>query len=571
MKPQLLKLCLILSLFPLIFSLVSCQNQQTQDRGITVTTNQSQSQQKQRRTALIIGNVSYQDNPLKNSINDAEAMANALKDVGFDVILLENADLKQIENAIDTFHHQLKAGGVGLFYYAGHGTQVDGENYLIPVNVKLDVAEDVRYEAIPVGKVLARMEDAANQMNIVILDACRNNPFARKWRSSQRGLAPIQSARGALIAFATEPGGVAADGEGENGLYTSFLLKHLKTPNLDVELMFKRVREDVVQATQNKQVPWESSSLVGDFSFNPVTVVQSSQPNSTTAETYFKQGEDYRNNNQSDKAIAAYTKAIEINPQYAEAYKNRGIVYLNLKDYDKAMADNNKAIEINPQYSNAYNNRGLVYRELKEYDKAMADYNKAIEINPQLFQAYANRGSFYYNLKEYEKAIADYNKVIEINPQYAEAYYKRGYVYYNLKEYDKAIKDYNKAIEINPQLFQAYYIRGSFYSDLKEYEKAIKDYNKVIEINPQLFQAYNNRGIVYDDLKEYDKAIKDYNKAIEINPQYADAYKNRGNVYYYLKEYDKAMADYNKAIEINPQYPYASNNKKLAEEAKRNQ
>ncbi len=222
MKPQLLKLCLILSLFPLIFSLVSCQNQQTQDRGITITTNQSQSQQKQRRTALVIGNASYQDNPLKNSINDAEAMANALKDVGFDVILLENADLKQIENAIDTFHHQLKAGGVGLFYYAGHGTQVDGENYLIPVNAKLDVAEDVRYEAIPVGKVLARMEDAANQMNIVILDACRNNPFARKWRSSQRGLAPIQSARGALIAFATEPGGVAADGEGENGLYTSF-------------------------------------------------------------------------------------------------------------------------------------------------------------------------------------------------------------------------------------------------------------------------------------------------------------------------------------------------------------
>jgi len=421
MKPQLLKLCLILSLFPLIFSLVSCQNQQTQDRGITITTNQSQSQQKQRRTALVIGNASYQDNPLKNSINDAEAMANALKDVGFDVILLENADLKQIENAIDTFHHQLKAGGVGLFYYAGHGTQVDGENYLIPVNAKLDVAEDVRYEAIPVGKVLARMEDAANQMNIVILDACRNNPFARKWRSSQRGLAPIQSARGALIAFATEPGGVAADGEGENGLYTSFLLKHLKTPNLDVELMFKRVREDVVQATQNKQVPWESS------------------------------GEDYRNNNQYDKAIAAYTKAIEINPQYAEAYKNRGIVYSDLKDYDKAMADNNKAIEINPQYAEAYNNRGVVYRILKDYDKAIKDYNKAIEINPQLFPAYNNRGVVYRILKDYDKAIKDYNKAIEINPQYDDAYNGRGYVYYNLKEYDKAIKDFNKLIEINPQ------------------------------------------------------------------------------------------------------------------------
>jgi tetratricopeptide (TPR) repeat protein len=230
-------------------------------------------------------------------------------------------------------------------------------------------------------------------------------------------LAPIQSARGALIAFATEPGGVAADGEGENGLYTSFLLKHLKTPNLDVELMFKRVREDLVQATQNKQVPWEYSSLVGDFSFNPVTVAQSSQPNSTTAETYFKQGEDYRNNNQYDKALAAYTKAIEVNPQYAEAYKNRGIVYLYLKEYDKAMADNNKAIEVNPQYSNAYNNRGNVYYNLKEYDKAMADYNKVLEINPQYAMAYNNRGIVYHNLKEYDKAIKDYNKALEIDPK----------------------------------------------------------------------------------------------------------------------------------------------------------
>jgi tetratricopeptide (TPR) repeat protein len=571
MKPQLLKLCLILSLFPLIFSLVSCQNQQPQDRGITITTNQSQSQQKQRRTALVIGNASYQDNPLKNSINDAEAMANALKDVGFDVILLENADLKQIENAIDTFHHQLKAGGVGLFYYAGHGIQVDGENYLIPVNAKLDVAEDVRYEAIPVGKVLARMEDAANQMNIVILDACRNNPFARKWRSSQRGLAPIQSARGALIAFATEPGGVAADGEGENGLYTSFLLKHLKTPNLDVELMFKRVREDLVQATQNKQVPWEYSSLVGDFSFNPVTVAQSSQPNSTTAETYFKQGEDYRNNNQYDKAIAAYNKAIEVNPQFAEAYLYRGGVYYNLKEYDKAMADCNKAIEINPQYAMAYNGRGIVYRNLKEYDKAMADYTKAIEINPQYAMAYNGRGNVYSDLKEYDKAMADYNKVLEINPQDADAYYNRGIVYRNLKEYDKAMADYNKAIEINPQLFQAYLYRGLVYHNLKEYDKAIKDYNKAIEINPQDADAYNNRGIVYHNLKEYDKAMADYNKVLEINPQDAYAYNNRGNVYSDLKEYDKAIKDYNKALEIDPKVPSASNNKKLAEEAKRNQ
>jgi tetratricopeptide (TPR) repeat protein len=280
-------------------------------------------------------------------------------------------------------------------------------------------------------------------------------------------LAPIQSARGALIAFATEPGGVAADGEGENGLYTSFLLKHLKTPNLDVELMFKRVREDLVQATQNKQVPWEYSSLVGDFSFNPVTVAQSSQPNSTTAETYFKQGEDYRNNNQYDKALAAYTKAIEVNPQYAEAYLRRGNVYHDLKEYDKA---------------------------IKDYNKAMADYNKALEIELEdVYASYKNRGNVYYNLKEYDKAMADYNKVLEIDPQDAHAYLRRGIVYYDLKEYDKAMADYNKAIEINPQYAMAYNNRGLVYYNLKEYDKAIKDYNKALEIDPKVPYASNNK------------------------------------------------------------------------------
>ena len=128
-------------------------------------------------------------------------------------------------------------------------------------------AADVKYEAVHAGWVLERMEDAGNELNIVILDACRDNPFTRGWRSSQRGLAIMQAARGALIAYSTEPGGAAMDGQGRNGIYTKFLLANMTTPNLSFELLLKEVRKAVLDETKGKQIPWESSSLTVDFYF----------------------------------------------------------------------------------------------------------------------------------------------------------------------------------------------------------------------------------------------------------------------------------------------------------------
>src|SRR4029453_16479573 len=174
--------------------------------------------------------------------------------------------------AIGLFSRQLRQGGVGVFYFAGHGVQVGGENYLIPVDARIGREQDVPYEAVPVGRILGGMEDADNQLNIIILDACRDNPFARQWRSGQRGRAGIQAGRGSLIAYATAPGAVASDGDGRNGLYTSYLLQHLTTPGLSVEQVFKKVREGVVKATKGRQTPWESSSLIGDFAFVPQVV-----------------------------------------------------------------------------------------------------------------------------------------------------------------------------------------------------------------------------------------------------------------------------------------------------------
>ena len=225
---------------------------------------------RQKRTALIIGNAEYKEvGRLKNPINDANDIAKSLKDLGFEVTLLTDASLQKMEQAIENYNRQLRQGGVGLFYFSGHGVQAEGENYLVPVEAKLERGQDVRYEAYPVGKLLGAIEDARNKANIIILDACRNNPFTRSWRSSSRGLAaPAQTAQGVLVAYSTAPGKVAFDGKGRNSPYTSAILRHIQTPGLDVEQMFKSVRGEVLKETEGKQIPWESSSLIGKFAFN---------------------------------------------------------------------------------------------------------------------------------------------------------------------------------------------------------------------------------------------------------------------------------------------------------------
>lgn len=226
----------------------------------------------ERRVALVIGNSAYENAPLKNPVNDAQDMTQALRGLGFDVTFGENLNQNEMKRAIRAFGEKLRSdGGVGLFYYAGHGVQVKGVNYLIPVDTKVESEEEVEYEAVDAGFVLAQMESANNRLNIVILDACRNNPFARSFRSASRGLAKMDAPSGTLIAYATAPNSVANDGNARNGIYTQELLKFMRTPNLSVEEVFKGVRIAVRSLTQNRQTPWEESSLVGDFYFVKIT------------------------------------------------------------------------------------------------------------------------------------------------------------------------------------------------------------------------------------------------------------------------------------------------------------
>ena len=223
------------------------------------------------RIALVVGNSRYADSPLRNPANDAADVADVLAQLNFDVTLLVDADFATMSQAVTEFGRELTGrDGVALFYFAGHGMQVNGRNFLIPVGGNIAGEDEVPYKAIDANSVLAKMEAAGSATNLVILDACRNNPFARSHRSGTRGLAQMDAPKGTLIVYATAPGDVAFDGDGENGIFTASLLQHIGAPDMDVELMFRQVRVDVLSQSDGKQTPWTASSLQGNFSFNGI-------------------------------------------------------------------------------------------------------------------------------------------------------------------------------------------------------------------------------------------------------------------------------------------------------------
>jgi uncharacterized caspase-like protein len=223
------------------------------------------------RIALVIGNSAYEAiSPLRNPRNDAELMAETLRDVGFEVVVALDVDRRGMARAVRDFGTQLRELGtdaVGLFYYAGHGVQYRGDNYLIPVGAQVDSSADLVIEALRVADILGQMQEAQNALNLVVLDACRNNPFPQATRSVDRGLARQSALNGSIMAFSAAPGETAVDGEGKNSPYTLALSQSIRTPGLTVEQVFKRTRVSVLGATDGRQTPWEESSLIDDFFF----------------------------------------------------------------------------------------------------------------------------------------------------------------------------------------------------------------------------------------------------------------------------------------------------------------
>jgi len=241
--------------------------------------NISLAQQGEHRVALVIGNGAYKNAPLVNPTNDSKDMATKLKSMGFVVIERSNLGIKQIGSTLREFRSALKPGGVGLVFYAGHGLQIKGENYLPAVDAEINSEEDVPNQSLSMRQIMDILSDAKTRMNLVFLDACRNNPYARSFRSSANGLSRLDAPTGTLISFATRPGSVASDGGGRNGLYTSFLLQEINNKSLPIEQVLKRVVIGVKASSKGQQEPWMEGSIEGEFCFGSCEQRQGTESN----------------------------------------------------------------------------------------------------------------------------------------------------------------------------------------------------------------------------------------------------------------------------------------------------
>jgi tetratricopeptide (TPR) repeat protein len=488
------------------------------------------SQTNQKKLALIIGNATYQHGgALKNPVNDARSMAKTLEALGFEVMKYENITQNQMKQAINSYGIKLKDYEIGLFYYAGHGIQHKGTNFMIPIEAELNAAEQIEFDCVPADRVLAFMESANTKMNIIIMDACRNNPFERSWnRSSQgNGLAMMNAPTGTLIAYATAPGRVASDGENSNGLYTSVLLKYMNEPGLNIEQIFKRVRTEVSEKSFGAQVPWETTSLTGgDFYFvnKPVAI---NQPGVTVnnqqtggyvdPETYYTLGNEKYDDYLYEDAIKHYSKALEIDAMYFKAMLWRAHAKFALQQYTDAILDYNKVLELSPGESQAYYYRGLSRYNLDRKSEAIPDFTMAIRYDRNYTNAYYWRGYCYYQNKNYFAAIEDMNKTISLSPSYADGYYVKGLALYGAEEFEEAIIDFSETIKLSPDYVQSYYMLANCYYSLGNYKDAITQYTLTIELDPNDAVSYYWRARSYKNLNMNTEAARDAQAAFNLD------------------------------------------------------
>jgi TPR repeat protein len=233
----------------------------------------------EKRIALVIGNNGYRVSRLTASINDARAMAKALKDLNFEVVQLEDVGRLAMHKAIRKFADDLaRQDTVGLFYFAGHGVQSNGKNFLVPIDADIEHEDDIELQSVDIQYLLDKFRDIRSGMNILILDACRNNPFARTNVKRSSGLAAVDGPPGTLVAFAAAPGHVATEATDGNGIYTKNILANIRVPGVPIEEVFKRIRTGVLEETKGNQVPWENTSLVRDFYFQAAQSGQGYKP-----------------------------------------------------------------------------------------------------------------------------------------------------------------------------------------------------------------------------------------------------------------------------------------------------
>ncbi|HEU0143850.1 MAG TPA: caspase family protein [Nitrososphaera sp.] len=458
----------ILSIVPAIYA---------QQRQLTMEDSNTE-----RRVALVIGNAAYEIAPLKNPVNDAQDMAKALRELGFEVIYRENLNQNDMKRAIRAFGEKLRGGGIGLFYYAGHGVQVKGVNYLVPVNAKVETEEEVEYECVDAGFVLAQMESARNNMNIVILDACRNNPFARSFRSTSRGLASMDAPSGTLIAYATALGFVASDGNARNGLYTQELLKFMHTSGLDIEDVFKRVRVSVRNLTQAKQTPWEASSLIGDFYF-----VRRKEPDIKTSSQVAS-----GTSNIKESDIKPSSPVVSSASNVAEQFYQQGKRLFEQQKWAEAEIPLRQAVQLDSNNTSYIGRLALVLSFQKKYAEAESEFRKGLRFDPNNFEWYSNLGlvlSFQDKDAEAEPVL---RQGIKLKPDNANIRHILGDTLRSQKKYSEAETEYRMAVKLEPNNASYHNKLGATLFEQGKYAEAEAEFRRAVQLDPTNESYKNN-------------------------------------------------------------------------------
>jgi tetratricopeptide (TPR) repeat protein len=564
--------------------------------------------QEEKRLALVIGNSNYDVGELKNPVNDAKLIAKTLDSLGFDTMLATNLiDQRSLLTTIREFGNKRTEYDVGFVYYAGHGVQIEGENYLLPTKEVYESENDIEDFAVNVSKIMKYLTAMTNQVNILILDACRDNPFEKNWNATRsikgKGLAKIPPPTGSLIAFSTDAGNTAADGDSENSIYCMSLAKNMLLENTTLDQVFRNVRTDVLKDSNGEQRPIEYSQLTGEAFY----LVKSDFTK------IILEIEDLVERNSFFDALELSSSLIEKNPVEI-SYKIRGDIYSKMNNHQRAISDYLSCLKINPKNLDVLFNIGRSYYYSSNFKESVDYLSKCIDLDCSA-DAYMYRARSYDNLdkeKFKDQIVADWRRYQELLPLSPYANYGLAR---KLTLSNDRIKYLEKAIELEIKfktstkvgllkntilLTEASYFLGQEYIKIKKYEKAIEIVEKGIEINPEDEQGYINKfefmiGYNFydnrtlssvqllsssnDDIKEkinelsfnnpeaakylagyyrkvgkFDKALEIIDRAILLDPEDSSYKFQKGSILLGLREYHKAIEIYKRLLMESKSY-----------------
>ena len=461
------------------------------------------------RFALVIGNSNYPDNeaPLKDTISDARRMAEELRrdGIGFDVEVGENLTKDAMHRAFDRFYGKIKPGSVALVFFSGFAIQSNRQSYLIPVDGQIWTEADVRRDGIAVDTILNRMNSSGASVKIAVLDASRRNPFERRFRQVAAGLAPVIAPTGTLVMYSAAPSTVINDTGSDHRLFIQELVKEIRAQDSTGEEAFNRTRMGVSRASQGRQVPWFSSSLVTDFSFArqpgkavaaapatpapvpapaptpaprveaapapqvasrppappPGPTLSDPTPAPVPAPAPMAPAAEPRKST-DDLAIQDLNKRLQANPKDLTALYRRGQLLAKNEDYAAAVKDFDAFLTLNPKDAEALNNRCWLRAVLGEVQSALKDCNEALQLRPRFVEALDSRGFVKLKAGLPQNAIADYDAALQINTNKASALYGRGIAKIRSGNSTGGNSDVAAAKAINPRIaeeFAAYGIR----------------------------------------------------------------------------------------------------------------